>query len=106
LAVFDICVKNGGNAFLVQVAGRDVTNDLENLARGRMDGNRQVREMVLTRVQDWATAFMGKDTLRHSELVRTYDRMRGDGLPFPPRDPTATAAMIDSLSVSSPHHLI
>ncbi|KAM0790784.1 hypothetical protein ACM66B_004632 [Microbotryomycetes sp. NB124-2] len=98
LAVFDICVKNGGTPFLVQVAAKESANELEVLGRGTPQSNRDVKERVLAKIQDWATAFQGKDALRHSELVRTYERMRHEGQPFPARDPTATAAMVDSLS--------
>ncbi|CEQ42402.1 SPOSA6832_04219 [Sporobolomyces salmonicolor] len=99
LDVLDVCIKNGGTPFLVAVANKEPASDLEALARGaRPDSNRDVRDKVRVKVQDWATAFRGKDQLRDSELVRAYDRMRNEGLPFPARDPTATAAMVDSLS--------
>lgn len=55
---------------------------------------------MLSKVQDWATAFQGKDSLKGTELVKSYEKMKSDGLQFPARDPTATAAMVDSLSVS------
>lgn len=104
LAVLDVCVKNGGTPFLVLVGAREFSGALESLARGRADGNRDVREMVLRKVQDWATAFQMMDALKGTELVRAYERMRAEGLPFPPRDPTATAAMVDSLSVRPSSH--
>lgn len=100
LAVLDICIKNGGTPFLVQVASRECAQELETLGRGTPSGNRDVKDKVLSKLQDWATAFQGKDALRHTDLVRAYERMRNEGLPFPARDPTATAAMVDSLSVS------
>ena len=100
LSVLDICVKNGGTPFLVQVAGKESASDIESLARGTPSGNRDVKEKVMSKLQDWATAFAAKENLRSSELVRSYERMKNEGLPFPPRDPTATAAMVDSLSVS------
>lgn len=102
----DVCVKNGGTAFLVQFAKTafegGVATDLELLARGVKSGgsvHRDVKDKVLARLQDWATAFKGKDQLRDSELVRVYDKLVKEGVQFPPRDPTATAAMVDSLSV-------
>ncbi|KAK4047875.1 Vacuolar protein-sorting-associated protein 27 [Microbotryomycetes sp. JL221] len=98
LGVLDICVKNGGTPFLIQVGSKETAQELETLGRGSASTNRDVKERVLAKLQDWATAFQGKDALRHTELVRTYERMRNEGLPFPARDPTATAAMVDSLS--------
>ncbi|BGO93681.1 hypothetical protein NBRC10512_004453 [Rhodotorula toruloides] len=105
LELCDVCVKNGGTAFLVQFAKTafegGVATDLELLARGVKSGgsvHRDVKDKVLARLQDWATAFKGKDQLRDSELVRVYDKLVKEGVQFPPRDPTATAAMVDSLS--------
>ncbi|EGU11578.1 Vacuolar sorting-associated protein Vps27 [Rhodotorula toruloides ATCC 204091] len=105
LELCDVCVKNGGTAFLVQFAKTafegGVATDLELLARGVKSGgsvHRDVKEKVLARLQDWATAFKGKDQLRDSELVRAYDKLVKEGVQFPPRDPTATTAMVDSLS--------
>lgn len=100
LQVLDIAIKNGGTPFLLVIGGRELTNDLERLARAR-DGssNRQVQELVLKLIQDWASAFSAKAGLRDTELVRAYESMRRDNLSFPPRDPLATAAMVDSLSV-------
>ncbi|BGP34123.1 Vacuolar protein-sorting-associated protein 27 [Rhodotorula toruloides] len=105
LELCDVCVKNGGTAFLVQFAKTafegGVATDLELLARGVKSGgsvHRDVKEKVLAKLQDWTTAFKGKDQLRDSELVRVYDKLVKEGVQFPPRDPTATAAMVDSLS--------
>lgn len=101
LGVFDICVKNGGNAFLAQVGAKECSAELEGIVRARGEGsNREVREKVKAKVQDWATAFAAKSGLGGCELVWAYERMKKDGVEFPPRDPLATAAMVDSLSVS------
>jgi len=100
----DVCIKNGGTPFLVQIADKDFSSGLEGLARGTgKDSNRDVREKTLAKVQEWAVAFKGKDNLRDTNLVRTYDKMKNEGLPFPAKDPTATAAMVDSLSVCTSH---
>ncbi|GAA5826961.1 hypothetical protein JCM3770_005183 [Rhodotorula araucariae] len=105
LELADLCVKNGGTPFLVTFANSQLqggaATQLELLARGVKAGgsvHRDVKDRVLARLQDWATAFKGKDQLRDSELVRVYDRLQHEGVQFPPRDPTATAAMVDSLS--------
>ncbi|KAI5475757.1 vacuolar sorting-associated protein VPS27 [Pseudohyphozyma bogoriensis] len=98
LAVIDICIKNGGTPFLLQVGGKEFAVELEKLARGTAEGNRDVKEKVKAKLQDWAGAFEQMDAVRSSELVRSYSRLKDEGLPFPPKDPTATAAMVDSLS--------
>lgn len=106
LQVMDYAVKNGGNHFLTEVGATPTTLALEHLATGgnRYDGrtNPQVQELALALIQNWAIAFKAKPTLKHSELVRSYDSSRARGVVFPPRDPLATAAMVDSLSVRSP----
>lgn len=98
LQALDVAIKNGGTPFLKAVADRDAAAELDRLARSAE--NRDVREKVRARVQDWAGAFEGKGELGGSELVRRYRAMREEGITFPARDPTATAAMVDSLSVS------
>ncbi|KDE03335.1 hypothetical protein MVLG_06178 [Microbotryum lychnidis-dioicae p1A1 Lamole] len=98
LSVLDICVKNGGTPFLTAVAGKEFANELESLAKGSTGSNKDVKEKVTAKLQDWATAFVGKEGLKGSELVRVYERMSAEGFIFPPRDPTATAAMVESLS--------
>ncbi|SCZ88924.1 BZ3500_MvSof-1268-A1-R1_Chr1-1g00829 [Microbotryum saponariae] len=101
LSVLDICVKNGGTPFLTAVAGKEFANELESLAKGgstSSGSNRDVKDKVIAKLQDWATAFVGKEGLKGSELVRVYERMKADGFAFPPTDPTATAAMVESLS--------
>jgi hypothetical protein len=101
LSCLDIAIKNGGTPFLQVIANDDMPKDLESLGRGGATVNREVKDRVLAKLQDWATAFEQKESLRSSSLVMAYQRMRSEGLPFPPKDPTATAAMVDSLSVSS-----
>lgn len=81
---------------MLQIADKDFSSGLEQLARG---SNRDVRDQTLAKIQEWAVAFKGKDNLRDTSLVRTYERIKNEGLPFPAKDPTATAAMVDSLSV-------
>lgn len=99
LQVLDICVKNGGTAFLLVVGAKDFTSVLEDLARGT--GNREVKEKVKQEMQDWALAFREKGgELAKTELVNSYESLLRQGIEFPECDRRATAATIDSLSVS------
>jgi len=68
--------------------------------------NSDVKSLVLRLLQNWATAFESKSNLAISELVLMYRRLKHEGQPFPPRDPSATAAMIDSMAVrrAQPSH--
>jgi hypothetical protein len=60
-----------------------------------------VRERATEKLQEWSVAFKGKDGLRDTSLVRLYERLKREGdVEFPSKDPTATAVMVDSLSVS------
>ncbi|GAA96341.1 uncharacterized protein L969DRAFT_88785 [Mixia osmundae IAM 14324] len=105
LLTLDICIKNGGDAFLREVSGasssnasgsKDLVDDLAELAHSAHDSN--VRSTVLRLVQNWATAFQSKPALAYSKLSLVYTRLRQSGLPFPKIDPSATAAMIDSMA--------
>ncbi|GAA5944249.1 uncharacterized protein JCM15063_006578 [Sporobolomyces koalae] len=97
LQLLDVCIKNGGTPFLVHLAATDkeCSTQLERLAKG---SQRDVKDKALDKLQEWATAFKTQARLRDSHLVKTYDQLRLAGLPFPVKDPTATAAMVDSLS--------
>ena len=102
--VIDICVKNGGNPFLLAISDSGLSEfpkELEAIVRG--SGNREVKDLAKAKLQDWAGAFEGKESLRESDLGRSYRRLIRDGFDFPERDPNVTAAMVDSLSVRSDH---
>lgn len=98
LSIFDICVKNGGTPFLLQVGSSSCVKELESLAKNGT--NREVRLKVLSKIQDWATAFREIAALRDTELVHSYSILKNAGFTFPARDASATAAFVDSLSVS------
>ena len=119
----DVAIKNAGDGFLKEVANggtaggslpgvgaRGLVEELGELARtvrGRrilinltsQSTNSDVKSLVLRLLQNWATAFESKSNLAISELVLMYRRLKHEGQPFPPRDPSATAAMIDSMAV-------
>lgn len=92
-----MCIKNGGDAFLREVASRDFSDEVAGLLRGPAT-NREVRDKLKREFQNWALAFEAVPSLKTSELVGQYHRLRHQGIEFPPRDPSATAAMVDSLS--------
>ena len=103
--VIDICVKNGGNPFLLAISDSGLSEfpkEVESIVRG--SGNREVKDSLKGKLQDWVGAFEGKENLRESDLGRTYRRLVRDGFEFPERDPNVTAAMVDSLSVRPHSH--
>ncbi|KAI0762461.1 hypothetical protein C8Q74DRAFT_1382419 [Fomes fomentarius] len=94
LSLTDICIKNGGDPFLLEVASREFMDNLVSILK--MPGlNHDVKNKILRVVQDWATAFEGKPSLSYvGEVYRTLQR---DGFNFPPRDPVVTSsAMVDT----------
>jgi growth factor-regulated tyrosine kinase substrate len=102
LQVLDVCIKNGGTPFLLQISDKDKDfyNGLELLAKGdsKFGGNRDVKEKTLEKLQEWAVAFKGKESLGETQLVKVYERLKNQGEPFPKIDSNASAAMVDSLS--------
>jgi len=57
-----------------------------------------VKEKLKRDFQNWALAFESVPMLASSELVTNYRRLKTLGIEFPPKDPLATAAMVDSMS--------
>ncbi|EGF98547.1 uncharacterized protein MELLADRAFT_118517 [Melampsora larici-populina 98AG31] len=95
--VIDICIKNGGDAFLKEIGARDFSEECAQILTNP-SSNREVREKLKKEFQNWALAFEAVSFLSHSELVHNYKRLSSLGIEFPPRDPSATAAMVDSMS--------
>ncbi|GAA5987188.1 hypothetical protein JCM5350_003275 [Sporobolomyces pararoseus] len=107
LQVLDVCIKNGGEAFLLQISDKDSSfvQQLEDFATNNKNKkesiNRDVKTKVLEKLQEWSLAFkQGKPELRETRLVKLYDRLKLDpSIEFPTKiDLVATAAMVDSLS--------
>lgn len=108
----DICIKNGGDLFLNEVASREFMDNLVSILK--MPAlNHDVKNKMLRYIQDWATAFEGKPSLSYvGEVYRSLQRdgklvspLPGTrclnatvaGFNFPPRDPALTSsAMVDT----------
>ncbi|KAI0761172.1 ubiquitin binding protein [Trametes elegans] len=94
LSLTDVCIKNGGDPFLVEVASREFMDNLVSILK--MPAlNLDVKNKMLRLIQDWAIAFEGKPSLSYvGEVYRTLQR---EGYNFPPRDPALTSsAMVDT----------
>ncbi|WAQ86803.1 hypothetical protein PtA15_7A532 [Puccinia triticina] len=97
ISVIDVCVKNGGDSFLKEVGGREFSEDCAQIISNPVS-NREVKEKLKRDFQNWALAFDSVPMLSSSELVTNYRRLKTMGIEFPPKDPLATAAMVDSMS--------
>ncbi|KAI0668614.1 ubiquitin binding protein [Trametes maxima] len=94
LSLTDICVKNGGDPFLNEIASREFMDNLVSILKVPTL-NHDVKNKILRFIQDWAVAFESKPSLSYvGEVYRTLQR---EGFNFPPRDPALTSsAMVDT----------
>ncbi|KAH8101476.1 ubiquitin binding protein [Cristinia sonorae] len=94
LGLTDICIKNGGDPFLAEIASREFMDNLVSILK--MGGlNHDVKNKILRLVQNWSVAFEGKGNL--SYVGEVYKTLQKEGFSFPPRDPAVTSsAMVDT----------
>ncbi|KAJ9076282.1 Vacuolar protein-sorting-associated protein 27 [Entomophthora muscae] len=93
LSLIDVCVKNGGNHFLVEVASRDFMDDLVSILKQPVGMNNQVQNKMLELIQIWAETFKGRPEL--SYVAQIYGALKAQGYRFPPKV-DINAAMIDT----------
>ena len=103
-------MKNGGDAFLSEVASREFMDNLASILKIPVL-NHDVKNKILRLIQNWAIAFEGKSNLGYvGEIYRVLQNEGAlpfcigrhlsnlsPGFKFPPRDPTvASSAMVDT----------
>ncbi|CDO71741.1 hypothetical protein BN946_scf184920.g25 [Trametes cinnabarina] len=94
LSLTDVCIKNGGDPFLNEIASREFMDNLVSILK-MPSLNHDVKNKMLRYIQDWAIAFEGKPTL--SYVGEVYKTLQREGYKFPPRDPALTSsAMVDT----------
>ncbi|KAI0825330.1 hypothetical protein BC628DRAFT_1374595 [Trametes gibbosa] len=94
LSLTDVCVKNGGDLFLNEVASREFMDNFVSILKIPAL-NHDVKNKILRYIQDWALAFEGKPSL--SYVGEVYKSLQREGFNFPPRDPALTSsAMVDT----------
>ncbi|KAI0028850.1 hypothetical protein K488DRAFT_57629 [Vararia minispora EC-137] len=94
LSLTDICVKNGGDHFLTEVASREFIDNLVSLLKSPTI-NRDVRAKILRYIQNWAVAFGSKPHLSYAG--QAYRDLKREGFDFPPEDfSAASSAMVDT----------
>jgi len=73
----DVCVKNGGDHFLIEVASREFIDNLVSILK--IPGlNHEVKNSILRLIQNWTVAFEGRNSLRYVEQV--YKNLQQEGL--------------------------
>ncbi|KAF9493394.1 ubiquitin binding protein [Pleurotus eryngii] len=94
LGLTDVCVKNGGDLFLSEVASREFMDNLVSILK--MPAlNLDVRNAILRHVQNWSVAFEGKPSLGY--VGQVYKILGQEGYKFPPKDlAVANSAMVDT----------
>lgn len=75
----DICIKNGGDHFLVEIASREFMDNLSSMLK-MQTLNLDVKEKLLRYIQTWAIATDGKPSL--SYVSQTYRSLKGEGAPI------------------------
>ncbi|KAG6369804.1 hypothetical protein JVT61DRAFT_13576 [Boletus reticuloceps] len=94
LSLTDICVKNGGDHFLAEIASREFIDNLVSILK-ILGLNHAVKSEVLKHIQNWALAFEGKPSL--SYVGQVYKTLKSEGYEFPPKDlALANSAMVDT----------
>ncbi|KAF9107526.1 Vacuolar protein-sorting-associated protein 27 [Mortierella sp. GBA35] len=88
LGLTDVCVKNGGQHFLVEVASRDFIDNLTSILKAP-GVNPEVRKKILALIQTWGRLFLSKRGLGY--VSDTYQILKHEGYDFPPVDNVGAA---------------
>ncbi|KAI0042208.1 ubiquitin binding protein [Auriscalpium vulgare] len=94
LSLTDICIKNGGDHFLVEVTSREFMDNLVSILK-IPTLNRDVKDKTLRYIQTWSLALEGKPAL--SYVGQVYKTLKSEGFNFPPEAlVVASTAMVDT----------
>ncbi|KAF9947728.1 Vacuolar protein-sorting-associated protein 27 [Mortierella alpina] len=93
LGLTDVCVKNGGHHFLVEVASREFIDNLTSIMKAPAGCNYEVKNRILGLIQTWGVLFRGKHGLGY--VCDTYMILQHEGFQFPPKD-NVGAALVES----------
>ncbi|SPO28549.1 related to VPS27 - vacuolar protein sorting-associated protein [Ustilago trichophora] len=100
LGLTDICIKNGGDHFLQQVASREFMDNLVSVLSNPAGCNNDVKSKALGLVQNWSQIAQAKPA-QMSYIIDIYNQLKNDSnFDFPPLDPNAatTAALVETLT--------
>ncbi|KAG8687941.1 Vacuolar protein-sorting-associated protein 27 [Ceratobasidium sp. 395] len=88
LGLTDVCIKNGGDHFLEQIASREFMDNLVSILK-QPALNYEVKNRMLKLVQNWALAFEQKPALGY--VPEVYKSLKSQGFKFPAPDTSAKA---------------
>ncbi|KAG4301075.1 hypothetical protein PCANB_002605 [Pneumocystis canis] len=101
LKLIDLCVKNGGDHFLLEISSREFMDHLvlllkENEILSQNDTTRtEIHEKILGLIQTWAVLFEKKENLGYVSTI--YKDLLSQGYNFPPKEILSTT-YIDSFT--------
>ncbi|KAI8604624.1 hypothetical protein EDD21DRAFT_365816 [Dissophora ornata] len=93
LGLTDVCVKNGGQHFLVEVASREFIDNMTSVLKVPTGCNLEVKNKILNLLQTWGRLFRGKQGLGY--VSDTYMILQHEGYEFPPVD-NVGAALVET----------
>lgn len=96
LHLTDVCIKNGGTHFLVEVASREFMDTVVLLIKpvASAEPNPDVQKLVLECIQNWAKAFEGQLQLAYVNTV--YTQLKSEGFQFPYYSKQINSSFIDT----------
>lgn len=99
LGLTDICIKNGGDHFLAEVASKEFMDNLESILRTPGGPNYDVKTKALKLIQDWAQISESKPQ-QMGYIIDTYKSLKFSGFDFPASDPNTvvSAALVETLT--------
>uniref|UniRef100_V5ESH1 Vacuolar protein sorting-associated protein 27 n=1 Tax=Kalmanozyma brasiliensis (strain GHG001) TaxID=1365824 RepID=V5ESH1_KALBG len=100
LGLTDICIKNGGDHFLQEVASREFMDNLVSVLRNPAGVNNDVKVKALGLIQNWSQIAEARPA-QMSYITDIYKQLKSDSkFDFPPVDPNAaaSAALVETLT--------
>ncbi|CEH12469.1 ubiquitin binding protein [Ceraceosorus bombacis] len=103
LGLTDVCIKNGGDHFLTEVASREFMDNLVSILRDPAGVNVDLKSKSLGLIQNWSQIAEARPASASSSMgyiTQTYRSLQEAGFEFPPRDPAAvvSAALVETMT--------
>ncbi|KAJ2849516.1 Vacuolar protein-sorting-associated protein 27 [Coemansia brasiliensis] len=96
LNLADICVKNGGRLIQLEISRREFIDAITNLLDSRTGRDYELRQVILTIIQEWAAMFRNNNEMSYVSGV--MERMKRSGYSFPKTNVSSSHAMVETES--------